>query len=242
MFRKIIMCVVAFTGISSMVALNIADVALATSVLEQDFSFHDSTATTTHVEQNPRIMRVAQGPLKYQIGPGYPVRKQIGPGHQQRQQPQDTEPEPVAPAPPPDNTRNSATTYGQYSQIIRELVRSIEKGSEQARQEIGKLCRATESMNFIRSAADSGDADAQFILGRAYHLGVGVSTDYGLAHYWYTKSAEQQNAAAECNLGYMYRSGKGVARDRSNARYWFSRAAQHGDTDAQSMIANEYKY
>ena len=236
MFRKIIICVVAFTGISSMVALNIADPGIAASVLEHDFSFHDSTAATTHVEQNPRIMRVAQGPLKYQIGPG----------HQPRQQPQDPEPEPepISPPPPPTpvNPRNTESTHGRYSQIISELVRSIEKGSEQARQEIGKLCRATESMNFIRSAADSGDADAQFILGRAYHLGVGVSTDYGLAHYWYTKAAEQESAAAECNLGYMYRSGKGVTRDRSNARYWFSRAAQHGDTDAQSMIANEYKY
>ena len=226
-----------------MVALNIAAAGIATSVLEQYFSFHDPTAANTHVEQNPRIMRVAQGPLKYQIGPGHPARKQIGPGHQQRPQPQDPEPEPepVSPPPPPtpENPRNTESTYGQYSQIIRELVRSIEKGSEQARHEIGKLCRATESMNFIRSAADSGDADAQFILGRAYHLGVGVSTDYGLAHYWYTKAAEQESAAAECNLGYMYHAGKGVQRDRSAARYWFSRAAQHGDTDAMRMLAKD---
>ena len=127
-----------------------------------------------------------------------------------------------------------------FLQQLSQLVRSIEKGSSPARQEIKDLCRKPETMEMIRTAANNGNADAQFMLGRAYHMGDGASIDYNMAIYWYTKSAEQQNAAAECNLGYIYHDGKGVPHDRSKASYWFGRGAQHGDTDAERMLRNKY--
>ena len=123
---------------------------------------------------------------------------------------------------------------------LKQLVGSIEKGSEPARQELNGLCRDSSTMNQIRAAAENGNADAQFAVGRSYHLGIGVAKDFGLARYWYEKAAAQESAGAECNLGFLHHGGKGVPRDRSMARYWFKRAAQHGDSDAQRMLAREY--
>lgn len=139
-----------------------------------------------------------------------------------------------------ERQRRDQEKQNAFLQKLNQLVRSIEKGSSPARQEIKDLCRNPETMEMIRTAANNGNADAQFMLGRAYHMGDGASIDYNMAIYWYTKSAEHQNAAAECNLGYMYHEGKGVPSDRSKARYWFTRAAQHGDTDAERMLRNKY--
>jgi hypothetical protein len=139
-----------------------------------------------------------------------------------------------------ERQRRNQEKQNAFIQKLNQIVRSIEKGSSAARREISNLCRSPETMDMIRTAANNGNADAQFILGRAYHMGDGISIDYNMAIYWYTKSAEQQNAAAECNLGYIYHDEKGVPRDRSKARDWFTRAAQHGDTDAKRMLRNHY--
>ena len=45
-------------------------------------------------------------------------------------------------------------------------------------------------------AAEQGDADAQYNLGRAYWLGDGVSEDKPQAVYWWSKAAEHGNADA----------------------------------------------
>jgi TPR repeat protein len=49
--------------------------------------------------------------------------------------------------------------------------------------------------------AQKGNADAQFLLGKAYHLGRGVDADYEQARHFYTLAAKQDNARALNNLG-----------------------------------------
>ena len=45
----------------------------------------------------------------------------------------------------------------------------------------------------IRSLAEQGDADAQFLLGFMYAYGKGVAQDFAKAVKWYRKAAEQGN-------------------------------------------------
>src|SRR5215204_1684155 len=53
----------------------------------------------------------------------------------------------------------------------------------------------------VRTKAESGDAQAQADLGRAYSKGEGVKQSYSEAAKWYLKSAEQGNAIAQNALG-----------------------------------------
>ena len=55
----------------------------------------------------------------------------------------------------------------------------------------------------MKAAASSGNATAQFQLGRAYFRGDGVAADKTKAHEWILKSAEQGNPEAITRMGYF---------------------------------------
>jgi uncharacterized protein len=61
--------------------------------------------------------------------------------------------------------------------------------------------------------ADQGNADAQFLLGKAYHLGKGVKADKEMARQFYSQAALQNNARAEHNLGLIILDGDNNAQD-----------------------------
>ena len=65
-----------------------------------------------------------------------------------------------------------------------------------------------------RSAAEQGDAEAQFALGVCHYVGQGVGQSYQEAAKWYRKAAEQGLAKAQHNLGVCYENGQGVQGKR----------------------------
>ena len=72
--------------------------------------------------------------------------------------------------------------------------------------ELEKLFEAGRYQEFFKAAqqmAQQGNADAQFLLGKAYHLGKGVNADPELARHFYDLAARQDSARAEHNLGSM---------------------------------------
>ena len=71
----------------------------------------------------------------------------------------------------------------------------------------------------IRVRANAGNADAQSVLGYAYHDGQGVPQDDAQAVAWYRKAADQGVASAQFNLGIMYAHGHGVPQDYVVARF-----------------------
>ena len=84
-----------------------------------------------------------------------------------------------------------------------------------------------------RLAAESGDADSQYMLGNYYYRGQGVATNRSAAVTWFQKSAEQGNIWAQCCLGLCYQSGEGVVADKAKAVAWFSKAADQGYPNGQ---------
>lgn len=76
----------------------------------------------------------------------------------------------------------------------------------------------------LMEKAESGNAEAQFLLGLCYKEGTGVPFDYTQAVHWYRKAAEQGYAHAQCNLGWCYRNGAGVPQDDQLAAYWYKKA------------------
>jgi hypothetical protein len=74
------------------------------------------------------------------------------------------------------------------------------------------------------SAAEQGDATAQFRVGQIYEMGLGTSPDYSAAASWYRKAADQGNRAAAINLAVLYEKGLGVRQDATAALNLYRKA------------------
>lgn len=94
----------------------------------------------------------------------------------------------------------------------------------------------TESWHENKKAAEYGDAEAQFNLGKMYYKGEGVARDYVQAEIWFTKVAEQGYAHAQFYLGNLYQKGYGVPQDKLQAVKWFTKAAEQGHAEAQFIL------
>ncbi len=89
-------------------------------------------------------------------------------------------------------------------------------------------------------AAEQGNAEAQFSLGKMYYEGQGVRQDYAEAARWYLKAAEQGDPVAQNNLGVAYTKGQGVRQDPVQAEQWYRKAAEQGYAQAQYNLGNMY--
>lgn len=80
-----------------------------------------------------------------------------------------------------------------------------------------------------KAAAEAGDPDGHFVLGRLHERGEGGATeDHALAVTHMTQAAERQHGDAEYNLAIWYAQGKVVGHDEARARSYFQRAHAHG--------------
>ena len=89
----------------------------------------------------------------------------------------------------------------------------------------------------FHSAAEQGDAKAQYHLAFMYREGQGVPQDGTEAVKWFRKLAEQGRASAQYHLGVMYRAGRGVRKNSTQAAKWFRKSAEQGRAEAQIMLA-----
>jgi uncharacterized protein len=97
-----------------------------------------------------------------------------------------------------------------------------------------------EEVAQLRAKAESGDAEAQLQLGRAYDDGNGVPQSDREAVKWYRAAAEQGNATAEDDLAVMYRSGRGVEKDNVEAVKWYKKAARQKNATAMFNLGTAY--
>ena len=91
-----------------------------------------------------------------------------------------------------------------------------------------------EGKEWLRKAADGGNARAQYNLGMGY---VNSPQDFSEAMKWFRKAADQGNADAQYQLGSMYENGKGVPEDSAEAMKWYHKAADQGNVNATRVIA-----
>lgn len=91
-------------------------------------------------------------------------------------------------------------------------------------------------------AAEQGNTEAQYELGRMYFLGRDVAKNATEAEKWYQKAANQGNAKAQNELGNLYYTGLNVTRNYSEAIKWYQKAAEQGNVDAQCRLGDMYFY
>ena len=88
--------------------------------------------------------------------------------------------------------------------------------------------------------AESGSADAQYVLGGMYALGQGVGRNLDAARQWYRLAADQGHLVAIHSLGVMRYFGNGVRQDYEVAGVWFQKAAEGGHAQSQVNLATMY--
>ncbi|QQZ30601.1 sel1 repeat family protein [Thiothrix subterranea] len=89
----------------------------------------------------------------------------------------------------------------------------------------------------LRQSAESGDKQAQLMLGTLYEDGLGgLPADLREAAYWYEQAAKQHYPKAQYNLGLLYEDGRGVTQNDKQAAYWYDKAAKAGFTEAQNNL------
>ena len=99
-------------------------------------------------------------------------------------------------------------------------------GTTPASDELGRVTDA------LRTAALTGNADAQNRFAYLFEAGIGMPRDYHQAERWYLRAAEQGMPAAQYRLGRMYHEGLLVGKDRRRGYIWLSLAAESGFPDA----------
>ena len=140
------------------------------------------------------------------------------------------------------------TTAGFTQTInIDELRRDAERGDAVAQYKLGRCfhhldsCGVqkdfSESVKWIRKAAEQGIPQAQGALGWLYFCGEGVPQNFSEAVKWYRKAAEQGDGWAQNALANYY---WGVSFDFSEAVKWYRKAAEQGEVFAQNALAGCY--
>ena len=115
----------------------------------------------------------------------------------------------------------SAPAAARYSWILR--------GGEH-----GLAADSTGSREYLRRAADLGDAQSQYTLGG--HLF--AEEDLTEAVRYATMAAEQDHAEAAFFVGNLYYAGVGVAQDRDIALSWHRKASALGSSGAAFMAGS----
>ena len=85
----------------------------------------------------------------------------------------------------------------------------------------------------LQTAAERGEAEAQFQLGRALLRGEGMPKDVDKAFALMKAAAEQGHGDAMSGVGYFYDQGVSVPKDAAHALEWFRKGAEKGSAKAQ---------
>jgi TPR repeat protein len=102
--------------------------------------------------------------------------------------------------------------------------------------------QSTPSMKQLRRGAEQGDPNAEYLLGLAYDVGVGLHRTLPRQGTWYRKAADQGHAGAQFNLGHLYADGRGVPQDFVQAHMWLNPAAagsQPGARNERELVAKK---
>lgn len=101
---------------------------------------------------------------------------------------------------------------------------------------------AAKRLSAWQTAAEKGLAEAQWLLGRCYELGIGVKEDHTTAVKWIRKSADQKFALAQNNLALLYETGTGVEKSLATARALYLKAADQNEPTAQHNLGRLYAH
>ncbi|WGZ93361.1 MAG: tetratricopeptide repeat protein [Candidatus Thiothrix putei] len=136
---------------------------------------------------------------------------------------------------PPIPVVNSASRPEPVTTRVSQPI--MAQPADQNQNTAGKLDLTGIEPEVLRQSAESGDKQAQLMLGTLYEDGLGgLPADLREAAYWYEQAAKQHYPKAQYNLGLLYEDGRGVTQNDKQAAYWYDKAAKAGFTEAQNNL------
>ena len=94
-----------------------------------------------------------------------------------------------------------------------------------------------EALIALRPAADSGNADAEELIGVMCALGLGVDQDHERAFDWYLRSSMKGHPGTQSGVGWYYELGLGMpAPDLVRTYLWYAFSEIGGDPDAKISL------
>jgi TPR repeat protein len=126
-------------------------------------------------------------------------------------------------------------------------VKSFAQTTERYSQELHAQGRAfyaqknySEAVAVFQTGVLLGDASAQYMLGKSYFNGQGVTQDQAQAAALWRRAADQGYAPAQLLLAYSYHRGTGVPRDYAQALALYRKVAGQDVLLAQAMLGQMY--
>lgn len=100
----------------------------------------------------------------------------------------------------------------------------------------GMTTNYDQAAPYLKIAADTGNADAENLLGIMCEYGWGVPLDTVKAQEWFRKSALQGNPKAQSNLGYILGPLSEIKQTRIEALAWLLMASEQGEITATKEL------
>ena len=97
-----------------------------------------------------------------------------------------------------------------------------------------------EAAEQLEQLADTGDANAQYIIGTAYRDSGLLIPDTAKAQKFLERAAEQNLDVAQYALGKLYLSDDSDVHDPAKGIYWLKRSADNGNDFAAYRLGKEY--
>ncbi|OQX19342.1 MAG: hypothetical protein BWK76_04965 [Desulfobulbaceae bacterium A2] len=104
---------------------------------------------------------------------------------------------------------------------------------------VGRAVNYELALRLYRKVAESGNAEAQYILGGMYYHGIGTTRDEREAVMWLLQAAEagKSTSLSRYILGYSYLKGELMPQNYAEARRWYGLAAAAGYRQAKNDLA-----
>jgi TPR repeat protein len=129
----------------------------------------------------------------------------------------------------------------QEPRPAKDVPESTQNQSD-AETQTGPDPEGPDSNKMLQAAAEAGNLDAMYELGRCLDYGEGVDQDQEAAVEWYRKAAAQGHDGAMYELARSLESGVGVDEDQEEAVEWFRKAAEAGNLDAMYELGRCLDY
>ena len=126
--------------------------------------------------------------------------------------------------------------WSEPFQVMGPEMDSSDAAELYAKLERERETRLPDEPSAIRSAAENGDANAQFGLAGRYFTGTGFEKSLPEAIRWFEAAATNGHAEAAYNLGTIYEYGLSTASNRTQAINWYRRAGERGHIAAQEKL------
>lgn len=94
------------------------------------------------------------------------------------------------------------------------------------------------AMQLLLPLAESGDLDAQHLVGLMFRDGNGASANLEEAIMWFKKSAEQGEGYSQFEIAKIFFQGKYPSKEERDGTKWIARIAESGSANAQFLIGD----